>query len=420
MTDARCVAALLAALLGAGCAMRVDPMPIEPHLAPERGHGSGPRLAVAPFEDLRDAAQRRGERPPLRLRWSGLVRQGPNRTGDAAFAGEVAEGARRDAIATLQRSRLFADVQPVGRTGPVDGDLLLSARIEVLEGIQDQRQELSPIHVGGLRSRFGPAQGTAVIHYAVEGPDGRIWEQRIETVAAPPDATITRAMLDALALSSEALVAALQDSVVRVVPRLYLPVRVVDLCGLAPERVSAAFDAAALALTREVGLGLRATHERAPSHGTPRDAGEGLTAARAFAPPEGGLVVLLAPLEPPRGGAGERRRGLAEPFGRHAVVACDEGGRIGVSTLLHEIGHLLGAIHVDERSSIMHASAEFDARFLDAINRRILRALGPAPLARPLPESVRRELRALYRAARQFPEEVAPDDVEAALRALPR
>jgi hypothetical protein len=38
------------------------------------------------------------------------VREGENRTGDAAFADEIAEGVRRDVAATLARSGDFSEV----------------------------------------------------------------------------------------------------------------------------------------------------------------------------------------------------------------------------------------------------------------------------------------------------------------------
>jgi len=61
---------------------------------------------------------------------------------------------------------------------------------------------------------------------------------------------------------------------------------------------------------------------------------------------------------------------------------------------------------------------EFDARFFDSLNRRILRATRERPWGEPLPENIRRRVRAIYTAAARFPECCEPESLEAARAAL--
>jgi hypothetical protein len=67
----------------------------------------------------------------------------------------------------------------------------------------------------------------------------------------------------------------------------------------------------------------------------------------------------------------------------------------------------------------MHTTADFDARFFDPLNRRILRSLRQRDFARPLDAEQTAQLAAIYREAEQG-ELVEPGDVGSALRALER
>jgi hypothetical protein len=142
---------------------------------------------------------------------------------------------------------------------------------------------------------------------------------------------------------------------------------------------------------------------------------DALAEARREAPPAGGAVVWLVPSVGP-GGADPY--GLSVPLGQHAVVACNEGGDVPVVTLAHEIAHLFGAVHVEARSSVMNRVAQFDGRFFDPLNRRILRATSGRPFGEPLPEATRERLHALYRAALSLPSGVDPREVRALLASV--
>ena len=89
-------------------------------------------------------------------------------------------------------------------------------------------------------------------------------------------------------------------------------------------------------------------------------------------------------------------------------------------TLIHELGHLFGAVHVRDRSSVMHDAMEFDGRFFDPLNRRILRATRARPLGKPLPAEMERRVGAIYATAARFPECCQPDSLAASRAALSR
>jgi hypothetical protein len=425
MNRALRLACALAAAWLVACAMRVEPAPVEPHLkwGFVEADPSRPRLGIAPFRDARPLDEQRGQHPRLRLHWTGLVREGVNRTGNSAFANDLVHGAQRDVRATLARSGLFSSVRELGpQMATGEFDLVLHAEIEALSGEQAQRQTFSPVEVGWLRNRFSPARGRAVLRYEIHRTDGRLGSGRIQTRAEPPGGSITRAALDALALASEELVARLQREVVVLEKEASIPARVLDLCDAGEQRVRDLFERASRTLVREAGFDLQVRFERHAAPARPADAADLLARVRRLRAPEAGIVVALAPLESHSSMTRGARRGLADPLGRHAVVACSAEEETRVSTLLHEIGHLLGAVHVRDRSSVMHETAEFDARFFDPLNRRVLR-VGQALFARPLDAATRSELGAIYRAARQFSYQVETADLaaaEAALNAGPR
>ncbi len=126
-------------VLVVGCALHIEPAPIEPHLSALEDGGSAqrPRLGVGVFLDRRPPSARVEVHPPLRPHGIGFARRGEVRTGDTSFVGEVAAGVRRDAIGTLARSGLFSAVRPVqvadreALTGalPAETELTLTATI---------------------------------------------------------------------------------------------------------------------------------------------------------------------------------------------------------------------------------------------------------------------------------------------------
>ena len=130
-------------------------------------------------------------------------------------------------------------------------------------------------------------------------------------------------------------------------------------------------------------------------------------------------MLALAPADSLRElSIGARRTGLAVPLGAHAVALCPAEGEASVLTAAHELAHLFGAVHVRESASIMNDTAEFDARFFDPLNRRILRELRARDFGRPLDAATSARLSAIYHAAERFPERVDPVALDSALRAL--
>jgi len=80
-------------------------------------------------------------------------------------------------------------------------------------------------------------------------------------------------------------------------------------------------------------------------------------------------------------------------------VSCSAGAALRTVTLIHEIGHLFGAIHVTDRSSIMYPVAEFDARFFDSWNRQVLALTRERRFGRPLGAALRAQLEQIYQSA---------------------
>jgi hypothetical protein len=254
------------------------------------------------------------------------------------------------------------------------------------------------------------------IRYRLYRPGELVFEERIETRAAAPGQTITRAALDAMAMTNEKLVRVLarETGALPAQPRR-VPLRVLDGCKLGPrgvERLVAELDDV---YEREARLGFDARREewRAPAF----DAAVG--PALRLEPPAGGILLALAPSAQGAAAAGVRF-GVAATLGRHVVLGCPEPGRVPSVTAIHELAHLLGGVHVNDRSSVMNPVAEFDARFFDPLNRRILLTTRERPFGAPLPPEMSAQLAAIYRAAGRFPERVNARDLEAALEALAR
>ena len=415
------------ALIAGACALPLRPVSTEPHIlreVPADVPDGRYRLGVGRFIDARPRADRERRRPPLRVQWYGLVRRGEIQTGDDSFRGPIDEGVRRDAMATLARSGAFSQVRAVDvgdadatrRAAADDLDLVLVATVEELVGIQHQDFAFSFILIGGIWNRFEEPIGLARVHYRVYDADGLVFENRIDTSHRSAVRTPAQAALDAVARTNERLA---QQLFFRFVPeeervRRTVPIRVVDGCGLGRARVEHLLGQASAVFEREAGVRLRADWVSSP--GPARSNLEAaLRAARADAPPTGGAVLWLVRLEPPNG---DRRFGLSVPLGEQAVVVCEPGGDARIVTLAHEIAHLFGAVHVGDRSSVMHPVAEFDGRFFDPLNRRIVRAAWDRPFGSPLPESIRRELGSIYRAALRVSAALDPEEVNTLLHVV--
>ena len=416
----------LAGLLVLGmlaCAAPDRPLEIVPHL-PLLPDGDAERpdlgLGVGPFRDLRSPLSRRRQRPPFGLSWIGVRRAGENSTGDASFLGDVAEGARRDAARTLRYARLFGEVRLVpSEEIPPDLDFVLTGEIEELVGFQYQLWEIGILQAIGWRSRFDDPIGTARVRFRLLGPRGEVWQERIETRLQTTGLSMEQLALDALAASHERLVIALRRELVPsgVADRRSIPLRVLDACGLGRKRAARLIDDVNEIFEREAGLRFRPTVE---SWVPPRSGGptEVLASAGELAPPPGGVVLAMAPADRSVGSLIERERsGLARQLGRHAVVIC-AGVEPKIVTLSHELAHLFGGVHATHRGSIMYPVADFEARFFDTANRRILRVARSRPLDGKLPVALVGSLREIYAEISQEPLRIEAESLEMATRAL--
>ncbi len=392
-------------LLLFGCASSPAPVGMEPHLvagvpgdvAPDR-----PRIGLGRFVDARPRSDQLARRPSFRIRGAGIGRRGEIQTGDGSFSQRVSELVRRDAGATLERSGVFFEVRFVD-VGDAEGapsipaglDFLLVATIEELVGIQQQDFNLPFVPLQGYRNRLGDPSGIVRVGYRLYDARGLVLEERIETVLTRPGSTPAGAASDATARTNERLA---QRLFVRLVPerdrvRRRVSVRVLDGCGLGRERVGLLVRHASGVLEREAGIRLVPDWRRAEPARFP-DLRSALVSARRTRPPSA-LVLSLVRLSGPE----TERFGLADPLGNHAVAVCNAEGDARVATIAHEVGHLFGAVHVDDRGSVMHPVAEFDGRFFDPLNREILRTAWSRPIGSPLPRTMRDNLETLYRAA---------------------
>jgi hypothetical protein len=423
---------LAAALALSGCAS-AGPAAFEPHLAwpvsDDAGWATAPALGVTAFADERPEELRAPYRPELHMRRLGVEREGVERTGDADFARPVAEGVRADVIATLQRAGTFASVTPVDfdprdpAAWPEHGapPLVLTGAIEVFEGRQWRSFSVSPLQIGFVRERWGPAEGRVSLKIELWSKAERVWQARVSTRHDSADGSADAAALDALALDAEKLALRLDARLRgrRALPPRKLEVRVLDGCDLGDARVRRLIADTSAIFEREAGVVLVATREEWPqrTHGVSLDAL--LEEARRFAPPPGGVVLGLAPAQQVQELALRSvRTGLAVPLGAHAVALCTGEDQASVLTASHELAHLFGAVHVRDRASVMAATADFDARLFDPLNRRILRSLRGRDFARPLDAQESAQLAAIYRDAQQTSGLAEPADLRSALRAL--
>jgi len=300
-------------------------------------------------------------------------------------------------------------------------DYVLSWRIEELVGIQYQTTELSLLRVGLLRSRTLEPVGIARIQYALKRADAVVWSERIERHTQGVGLAIGTAALDAAALVNERMAETLYGRLGASAPRRKLPVRVLDACGLGRGPAKLLLQETSEVLERELGVRIVPqieTWDVPVGLQSPRSV---LEAVQRLAPPTGGIVAAFAPL--PRGGAiefGSRRFGIATQLGRHAVVGCRADDEPAALTLAHEIGHLFGAVHVRARSSLMHPVASFPGRFLDSLNRRIVRVTRERSFGAPLDAALADAIGRLYREARDLRDEVDVADLDDALSALPK
>lgn len=421
----------LALLALAACATGSAPVAVAPHLGweiPSDAASAGPRLGVGVLRDARSPAAKLGGRPPLEFRSLGVAREGVERTRDDAFDVPVLEAVREDLIATLARAGTFRAVEPVAFDPRVASawpagaapDYVLVGELEEFAGSQWHSFVVTPIRVGFVRDRWGAPEGRVSVRFELYARSGRVWRARVATRQESAQGGLADAVLEALALNDEALAGRLDAELrPRTRPPRLLEVRVLDGCALGADGVRRLVADTSAVLTREADITLIARPEPWIVPPDAPDLDALLDAARRADPPAGGVVLALAPGESARDfSLGTQRTGLAVPLGAHAVALCPEEGKASVLTAAHELAHLFGAIHVREPASVMNATADFDARFFDPLNRRILNELRERDFTRPLDSGESARLSAIYRAAERHPDEVDPADLDSALRAL--
>jgi hypothetical protein len=421
---------LLLALALTGCAV-LSPVPFEPHLDwasdSDADWATGPALGVAPFADLRSSEARAGARPTLGWAAFGVAREGTLRTGDADFDRPIAEGVREELLATLSRSGAFASLTAVAfdprvaSAWPADAPaLVLTGVVEEFEGRQWRSVSVSPLSVGFVRERLGPAEGRVSLRVELWSRAGREFEARLATRRESADADPGRAALEALAQDAEKLALRLDARLAQPQSRTprALAVRVLDGCDLGESRVRRLATETSAIFEREAAIVLAASWEHwTPPAVTSPDAL--LAAVETLPAPANGVVLALAPAQQVRELALTTvRTGLSEPLGAHALALCPTEEEGSVLTAAHELAHLFGAVHVRERASIMHATNDFDARFFDPLNRRILRSQRLRDFSRPPSGETAESLAAIYRAAAHDSETVDERELDSALRAL--
>jgi hypothetical protein len=417
----------LAASAGAG------PRDFEPHvqwpISDDAGWATAPPLGVTLFTDERPEELRGSYRPGMHLWRLGVAREGVERTGDSDFSRPVPEGVRDELVATLARAGTFQQVTPVefdpsdSSAWPESGgpELVLKGAIETFEGRQWRSFSVSPLQVGFMRERWGPAQGRVSLRLELWSRTERVWESRVSTRHDSPESGADDAALEALALVSEKLALRLDTKLRgrRAVPPRLLEVRVLDGCELGDSRVRRLMAETSAIFEREAGVVLVASRQEWPERKRGASADRLLEETQQVAPTPGGVVLGLAPAQEVRERSlGSVRTGLAVPLGAHALALCAAEDEASVLTAAHELAHLFGAVHVRDPASIMHSTSDFDARLFDPLNRSIVRALRDRDFSRPLDARESAELAGIYRAAKDETDLVDPKDVGNALRAL--
>jgi len=414
----------------AGCALRPPAEMIEPHLvalAPPDVPSDRPVLGVGLFTDARPPASPDAAEPEIELHWWGLSRRGTDRTGDAAFASSVAEGARRDAAATFARSGAFsqvvwvdADAQSAAeRARRGDVDWVLVGEVEQLAAAQYRDSVLNVGRVGWLRSRDSDPEGRATLRYELVDATGDRVDLSVTQNHQSPGRTLSGAALDALAAANEQAASDLYRVFVPESQRRLreVPVLLLDGCGFGEGRAQRLFEDASRIFEREAGVCLEVERRAWIPPAGVRSLEPALEQLLALEPPADGFVVALVPVS---SSALDSRRGLALPLGRHIAIGCRPDSEVRPLTIAHEIGHLFGAVHVEDRASVMYPRTGFDARFFDLLNRRILRATQARSFGGPLDPAAVRELEEIYAEARGFASLVRSEDLDAAVTALQR
>ena len=424
----------LAALVAWSALACAGPRPFEPHLrwAPsdDAGWATAPAVGVAPLADEREPELRDGYRPGFRWRWLGIAREGVERTGDRDFARPVADGVRADLAATLARAGTFASVTPVDfdprdpAAWPQTGapPLVVTGAIEVFEGKQWRSFSVSPVQLGFMRERWGPAEGRVSLRVEVWSKAERVYEGRVSTNHDLPEGTAAQAALAALALDAEKVALRLDARLrtARAEPPRKLDVVVLDGCDLGEARVRRLVSQTSAIFEREAGIVLSGSRVLWTGRPNAADVDSLLEDTERFAAPPGGVLLALAPAQQAREPAlGSVRTGLALPLGTRALALCAAEDQASVLTAAHELAHLFGAVHVKDSASIMHATADFDARLFDPLNRRILRDMRGRDFERGLEPADAARLAAIYRGERGDGE-VDARDLDGALRALER
>lgn len=421
-----------AVLALAGCATAPAPLVFEPHLAwpasDDAGWAIAPRLGVAPLADERPVELRGGWRPELRYRALGVERAGVERIGDADFDRPVADGVRQELATTLARASVFSGVGAV-EFDPRDPaawpesapPLVLTGAIEEFEGRQWHSFAVSPLRIGFVTESWGPAQGRVSLRVELYTRAGRIFEARVSTRHDAASGDAAEAALEALALDAEKLALRLDARLreQRSLPPRALEVRVLDGCELGNARTAQLMRETSAIFEREAGIVLTGKRESWSERPSGASLDGLLQAAERAAPPPNGVVLALAPAQQVHElGFHSVRMGLSAPLGAHAVALCSAPDEISTLTAAHELAHLFGAVHVRDAFSIMHSTSDFDARFFDPLNRRIVRELRTRDFAHPLDAASAAQLAATYREAESSPDQVDPQELDGALRAL--
>jgi hypothetical protein len=360
----------------------------------------------------------------------GLAREGVERTGDGDFARPVADGVRADLVATLARAGTFAAVTPVSfdprdpaawpRVGAPP--LVLVGAIEVFEGKQWRSFSVSPLQLGFMRERWGPAEGRVSLRIEVWSKAERVYEGRVSVNHDQAEGSAAQAALAALALDAEKVALRLDARLraPRAEPPRKLDVVVLDGCDLGEARVRRLVSQTSAIFEREAGIVLAGSRELWTDRPKGADVDSLLEDTERFAPPPGAVLLALAPAQQAREPVlGSVRTGLAVPLGTRALALCAAEDQASVLTAAHELAHLFGAVHVKDAASIMHATADFDARLFDPLNRRILRDMRGRDFARALEPAEAARLAAIYRGERAE-DAVDAADLDGALRALER